>query len=132
MAFDCLSTFKWLLGAGRPFVLRQRCFPLSLRVHWTLWSNKVKSNHFCPDCAKILALSFQRTWRSHFSQGFTTQKSFKRLSEASRICTLPPWPLEHRVRAGASGFNCLIRYIASVLAWRKVKPAGFYLFFSNH
>lgn len=57
---------------------------------------------------------------------------FKRLSEASRICTLPPWPFKQEVRAGARGFNCLIRYTASVLAWLKVEPAGFYLFFSNH
>lgn len=57
---------------------------------------------------------------------------FKRPSEASRICTLPPWPFEREVRAGARGFNCLIRYFTAFLAWWKVKPAVFYLFFSNH
>lgn len=117
MAFDCLSTFQWWLGAGGPFVSRPWCFPLSLRVHYRLWSNKVKFNHFCPESVQKYWVWVSKEHEEVISAKLLPPRSpFKRLSEASRICTLPPWPFE-QVRAEARGFNCLIRYFASVLAW---------------
>lgn len=119
MAADCIQ--EGLCGASGPFVLRPWCFSLSLRVQWKLWCNTVMSNRTCPDSVQ------KKTWvwvsREHeeliLAELLPPRSPVKKLSEASQICKLPPWPEKQGVRAHARGFNCLVRYWSGWrLGWR--------------